>query len=74
MNSQAYMLEGQGHNNHCLFPEHSPVIMISCSINRTEYVVPLLKTATFHLPVWVTWCNMCQAVCPHSILKNTPRQ
>jgi len=71
MSSQACMLEGQRHNNYRLVPEYPPAIMISCSVNRREYVLPLLKGATFYLPVWVTWCNVCQAVCSHFILENT---
>jgi hypothetical protein len=45
--------------------------MIYCSVNRTEYVVPLLMKATFHLPGWVMWCNVCQAVHSHSTFENT---
>jgi len=71
MNSQACMFEGQGHNNYCLVPEYPPAIVISCSVNRRDYVVPLFKKATFHLPVWVTWCNVCPAVCSPSTLENT---
>jgi hypothetical protein len=38
--------EGQGHNNYRLIPEYPPAIMISCSVKRSEYMVPLLKKAT----------------------------